>query len=323
MRVAILDDFLKAALTRADWRPVQERAEVVVFTDHLRDEDALVARLKDFDVIAAMRERTAFPRALLARLPKLKLIATAGRANRAIDMAAATEQGIMVCGTDSLGNSTGELAWALMLAVARNLPTEDRNLRDGGWQLGVGLGLQDKTLGILGLGKIGSRVAKVGLAFGMKVIAWSQNLTEERCREAGVEKAASKRDLLERADFVTIHLVLSERTRGLIGRDEFAAMKPSAILVNTSRGPIVQETALIEALTAGRIRGVGIDVYDIEPLPPDHPMRRLPNAVLTPHLGYVSDASFKAFYGQTAENVLAFLEGKPTRVLNPEVKPKA
>ena len=322
MRVAVIDDFLKVALKTADWSAVQAKAEVTVFTDHLADPAKLIERLKPFEIVAVMRERTPFPRAVLEKLPNLKFLATTGRANRSLDMAAATERGVVVSGTESLGNSTCELAWGLILAVARNIPANDADVRRGGWQLGTGMALQGKTLGILGLGKIGARSAQVALAFGMKVIAWSQNLTEERCREIGVEKAASKEDLLARADVVTIHLVLGDRTRGLIGAKEFALMKPSAILVNTSRGPIIQQDALLDALRSGRIAGAGLDVYDIEPLPADHPMRTAPNTVLTPHLGYVSDTSFDAFYGQTAENIAAWLDGKPIRVVNPEVLQK-
>ncbi len=319
MRVAVIDDFLKVALKTGDWGPVQAKAEITVFTDHLADPKALIERLKPFEIVAVMRERSAFPRAVLEQLPNLKLLVTAGMVNRSIDVAAATDNGILLCGTESQGNSTGELAWGLILATARNIPANDADVRQGGWQLGVGMGLQNKTLGILGLGKIGARVAKVGLAFNMKVLAWSQNLTEARCQEVGVEKAASKDDLMRRADVVTIHLVLSDRTRGLIGAPELALMKPHAILVNTSRGPIIQQEALLAALEGGRIGGAGLDVHDIEPLPADHPIRQAPRTVITPHLGYVSDSSFGAFYGGTAEDIAAYLDGKPIRVLNPDV----
>ncbi|HEY4136247.1 MAG TPA: D-2-hydroxyacid dehydrogenase family protein [Alphaproteobacteria bacterium] len=319
MRVAVIDDFLKVALNYGDWNAVKAKAELSIFTDHLADADAVVARLKDFEVICAMRERTPFPRAILERLPKLKLLVTSGKVNRSIDLQAATDLGIVVCGTDSGGNSTCELAWGLILAVARNIPANDADVRQGGWQIGVGMGLQGKTLGILGLGKIGGSAAKVGLAFGMKVIAWSQNLTEERCREVGVEKAASKEDLLKRADVVTIHMVLGDRSRGLIGAKEFAVMKPTAILVNTSRGPIVVQDDLLAALKAGKIGGAGIDVHDVEPLPTDHPMRSAPRTVLTPHLGYVSDDGYAFYYGQSADAVVAYLNGAPIRVMNPDV----
>lgn len=322
MRVAVIDDFLKIALQTGDWAPVQAKAEVTVFTDHLADPKALVERLKPFEIVAAMRERSPFPRAVLEQLPNLKLLVTSGKVNRSIDLAAATDRGIIVSGTESAGNSTCELAWGLILAVARNIPANDADMRKGGWQIGTGVGMEGKTLGILGLGKIGARAAQVGLAFGMKVIAWSQNLTEERCKEVGVEKAKGKEDLLSRADVVTIHLVLSDRTRGLIGAPELAAMKPTAILVNTSRGPIIQQDALLDALRAGRIGGAGLDVYDAEPIPADHPLRSAPRTVITPHLGYVSDASMGIYYGQSAENIAAYLGGKPIRVLNPDVLQK-
>jgi phosphoglycerate dehydrogenase-like enzyme len=319
MRVAILDDFQNVALTLADWSSLDGRARTTVFRDHLKDPDRLVERLRDFEAIVLMRERTPLPRALIERLPKLKLLTTSGMTNRSIDLAAATEHGVVVCGTDNVGTTTAELAWGLILGLMRNIPQEDRATRDGAWQTSLGVGVAGKTLGILGLGKLGSQMAKIGAAFGMKVIAWSQNLTEERCRAAGAVKAASKDDLLSKADVVTIHLVLSDRTRGLIGRREFGLMKPTAYLVNTSRGPIVDQTALVEAMETQRIAGAGIDVYDVEPLPADHPMRRLPNSVITPHLGYVTVDNYRVFYPKAVENIGAFLDGKPIRVLNPEV----
>lgn len=319
MRVAILDDFQNVALTLADWSPLDGRAQTTVFRDHLNDPDRLVERLRDFEAIVLMRERTPFPRALIERLPKLELLTTSGMTNRSIDLAAATDHGVVVCGTDNVGTTTAELTWGLILGLMRNIPQEDRATRDGAWQTSLGVGLAGKTLGILGLGKLGSRMATIGGAFGMKAVAWSQNLTEERCRAVGAIKAASKDELLSRADVVTIHLVLSERTRGLIGRREFGLMKPTAYLVNTSRGPIVDQTALIEALETQRIAGAGIDVYDVEPLPADHPMRRLPNSVITPHLGYVTVDNYRVFYPKAVENIGAFLDGKPIRALNPEV----
>ncbi len=319
MRVAILDDFQNVALTLADWSPLDGRAQTTVFRDHLKDLDRLVERRRDFEAIALMRERTPFPRALIERLPKLTLLTTSGMTNRSIDLAAATEHGVVVCGTDNVGTTTAELAWGLILGLMRNIPQEDRATRDGAWQTSLGVGVAGKTLGILGLGKLGSRMATIGAAFGMNVTAWSQNLTEERCRAVGAIKAGSKDELLSKADVVTIHLVLSERTRGLIGRREFGLMKPTVYLVNTSRGPIVDQAALIEALETQRIAGAGIDVYDVEPLPADHPMRRLPNSVITPHLGYVTVDNYRVFYPKAVENIGAFLDGKPIRVLNPEV----
>ncbi len=317
MRVAILDDFQKVARSIVDWSPVERRAEITVFHDHLTDQDRLVERLRDFEIIMLMRERTAFPRAVIERLPKLKLLLTTGMGNRSLDMQAATERGITVCGTDGGSKPTAELAWGMIIGLARHIPTEDRATRLGSWQTELGIGLAGKTLGVLGLGKLGEQVAKVGLAFDMPVIAWSQNLTEERCREVGVAKAASKDELLSQADVISIHLVLSERTRGLIGTREFGLMKPTAYLVNTSRGPIVDQAALVEALESKTIAGAGIDVYDVEPLPLDSPMRRLPRSIVTPHLGYATEGNYREYYGKTIENIAAFLDGRPIRILNP------
>jgi phosphoglycerate dehydrogenase-like enzyme len=266
-----------------------------------------------------MRERTPFPRRLIERLPKLKLLLNTGMNNRSIDFAAATQRGVIICGTDGGSMPTAEVAWGLIFGLARSIPQEDRATREGAWQTSLGIGLGGKTLGILGLGKLGSQMAKVGNAFGMNVIAWSQNLTEERCRAAGATKAASKDELLSTADVVTIHLVLSDRTRGLIGEREFGLMKPTAYLVNTSRGPIVDEAALIKAVETKSIAGAGIDVYDVEPLPASHPMRRLPRSIITPHLGYVTAGNYREYYAKTVENVVAWLNGNPIRVLNPDV----
>jgi phosphoglycerate dehydrogenase-like enzyme len=315
-RVALLDDYQGVALGMADWKSLPTGTEVVVFKDHLADEDALAARLADFDIIMALRERTPFPRTLLERLPKLKLLITAGMRNASIDMKAAAERGVLVCGTAGLPYPTAELAWGLILGLARRIPAEDRATREGRWQTSLGLGLNGKTLGVLGLGTLGSRVARVGRALEMKVLAWSQNLTAER---AAAEDAmlVAKDDLLARSDFVSIHLVLSERTRGLVGARELGLMKRSAYLVNTSRGPIVDEAALIRALGNGTIAGAGLDVFDEEPLPRDHPFRRLPNIVITPHLGYVTEETYRIFYGQAVEDIKAYLDGTPLRVLRP------
>ena len=323
MRVAIIDDYQNAALKSADWSPVAAGAEITVFNNNLKAIDALVERLKDFDVICMMRERTPFPRALIEKLPKLKMLATSGMVNRSIDLQAATERGIVVCGTDNVGTTTAELTWGHILGLARSIPQEDRATREGHWQTTLGTGIHGKTLGVLGLGKVGARVAKLGQAFGMRVIAWSQNLTEERCQEVGVAHAGSKEKLMADADFITIHLALSDRTRGLIGKPELALMKPSTYIINTSRGPSIDQSALIDALERGAIAGAGIDVYDVEPLPADHPMRRLPRSIITPHLGFVSDENWRVFYGQTAENVGAFLKKAPIRVLNPDVMQKS
>jgi len=315
-RVALLDDYQGVALSMADWKSLPTATEVVVFKDHLADEDALAARLADFDIIMALRERTLFPRTLLERLPKLKLLITAGMRNASIDMKAAAERGVLVCGTSGLPYPTAELAWGLILSLVRRIPAEDRATREGRWQTSLGLGLNGKTLGVLGLGTLGSRVARVGRALEMKVLAWSQNLTAER---AAAEDAmlVAKDDLLARSDVVSIHLVLSERTRGLIGARELGLMKRGAYLVNTSRGPIVDEAALIRALQDGTIAGAGLDVFDEEPLPRDHPFRRLPNIVITPHLGYVTEETYRIFYGQAVEDIKAYLDGTPLRVLRP------
>ena len=315
-RVALLDDYQGVALRMADWKSLPAGAEVVVFQDHLADEDAVEKRLADFDIVMALRERTPFPRSLLGRLPKLKLLITAGMRNASIDMKAAAERGVTVCGTPGLPYPTAELAWGLILSLARRIPAEDRATREGRWQATVGLGLNGKTLGVLGLGTLGSRVARVGRAFEMEVLAWSQNLTAERAAAADVT-LVPKDELLARSDFVSVHLVLGERTRGLIGARELALMKRSAYLVNTSRGPIVDEVALVRALGDGTIAGAGLDVFDEEPLPLDHAFRRLPNIVITPHLGYVTEETYRIFYGHAVEDIQAYLKGGPVRVLHP------
>jgi len=315
-RVALLDDYQDVALSMADWKSLPAGTEVVVFKDHLAAEDAVARRLADFDIVMALRERTPFPRTLLERLPKLKLLITAGMRNASIDMKAAAERGVTVCGTAGLPYPTAELAWGLILSLMRRIPAEDRATREGRWQTSLGLGLNGKTLGVLGLGTLGSRAAKVGLAFEMDVLAWSQNLTAERAKEIGVT-LVPKDELLARADIVSIHLVLGERTRGLIGARELGLMKRSAYLINTSRGPIVDEAALIRALGDGTIAGAGLDVFDEEPLPLDHAFRRLPNIVITPHLGYVTSETYRIFYGHAVEDIKAYLDGKPVRVLKP------
>ncbi len=299
-RVAILDDYQDAARAFADWDSLD--AEVETFREHSDDID----HLEPFDVIMAMRERTPFTRERLERLPNLKLLVTTGMGNAAIDMEAARELGITVAGTGGTPTHTAELTWALILALARHIPAEDGAVRAGGWQHTVGLELAGRTLGVIGLGRLGSQVARIGSSFGMEVIAWSQNL----------DTPLTKEELLRRSDIVTIHLRLSERTRGLIGAAELAQMKPTAYLVNTSRGPIVDEAALLAALHEGRIAGAGLDVYDVEPLPPDHPLRSAPNTVLTPHVGYVTDASYARFYTDAVEDIAAFLKGDPVRVIN-------
>jgi phosphoglycerate dehydrogenase-like enzyme len=315
MRLAILDDYQRVALTMADWNSLGPDVSLQTFHDTLAGESAVAQRLRDFEIIVAMRERTPFPRALLEQLPNLKLLVTTGMRNAAIDVKAAAERGIVVSGTSSLPYPTAELTWGLILALARNIAREDACMRKGAWQTTVGVGLHGKTLSVLGLGKLGAQVAAVGKAFQMEVLAWSQNLSAERADSLGVRRV-EKEELFRRADFLTIHLQLSQRTRGLVGPAELAAMKPTAFLINTSRGPIVEEAALIAALEQHRIAGAGLDVYDHEPLPAGHVLRRLHNVVLTPHLGYVTAENYREFYGQALEDVRAFLAGKPVRVLS-------
>ncbi len=315
VRVAVLDDYQDVALNRADWSMLPSETQVQVFRDHLSDEKAVAERLQDFEIAVAMRERTPFPRPLLERLPKLRLLITTGMRNASIDVAAARDLGITVCGTGGLPSPTAELTWGLILALLRQIPREDSATRAGHWQVSVGAGLRDKVLGMMGLGNLGSQVATVGKAFGMSVLAWSQNLTAERAAQFGAT-LVGKDELLSRSDIVTIHLVLSDRTRGLVGARELGLMKPTAYLVNTSRGPIVDEKALVQALQKGTIAGAALDVFDEEPLPLDHPLRRLENTVITPHLGYVTVETYKVFYGQAVEDIRAFLRGEPIRVIN-------
>ncbi|XXT42206.1 D-2-hydroxyacid dehydrogenase family protein [Sorangium sp. So ce513] len=315
MRLAILDDYQGVALRMADWQSLHPAAQVQAFGDHLDDLDALAERLRPFDGVVLMRERTPFPRALLERLPRLRLLVTAGMRNASIDIAAATARGVQVSGTDMLPYPTAELTWGLILALFRQIPREDRATREGRWQTTLGLGLKGKTLGLVGLGRLGGQVARVGSAFGMEVIAWSQNLTAERAAEVGA-RLTTKDELFGSADVVSIHLVLSPRTRGLVGAAELARMKPTAFLVNTSRGPIVDEEALVAALRGRRIAGAGLDVFEPEPLPAGHPLLALDNTVITPHLGYVTEEGYRLLYGQAVEDIRAFLDGKPLRPLN-------
>jgi phosphoglycerate dehydrogenase-like enzyme len=315
LHVAVLDDYQSVALQMADWNILASDAEIQVFRDHLFDQSAIADRLKDFEIVVAMRERTPFPRGLLQQLPKLKLLVTTGMRNASIDIAAATELGVTVCGTGGVLYPTAELTWGLILALFRHIPREDEATRDGQWQVSMGIGLQGKTLGVIGLGNLGSQVATVGKAFQMKVLAWSQNLTVERASQFGTTPV-TKDELLSQSDIVTIHLVLSDRTRGLLGARDLALMKPTAYLVNTSRGPIVEEKALVEALQKKTIAGAALDVFDQEPLPLDHPLRRLENTVITPHVGYVTVETYEIFFRHIVENICAFLDGKPTRVLN-------
>ena len=315
MRIAILDDYQGVSLSLADWAQLPEGTDIVPFTDHVADEDGLAARLAEFDVVCRMRERTPMPASLLERLPRLKLIAATGARNPDIDLARARELGIAVCQTSSFGLSTVEIAWWLILSLFRRAPQERDRLRSGAWQGHLGHTVQGKSLGVIGLGKLGTPVARIALAFGMKVLAWSPNLTSERAAAEGAV-AVPLQQLLREADAITIHMPLSERSRGLLGAPELALMKRGAFLVNTSRGPIVDEPALLAALQEGRIGGLGLDVFDVEPLPPDHPFRYLPNVVATPHIGYVTEETYRLYFQETLENIQAFLSGRPLRLIN-------
>jgi phosphoglycerate dehydrogenase-like enzyme len=312
--VAVLDDYQAVARQLAAWDTLPPGSEVSFFHDHVADRDALLQRLAPFEVIVAMRERTPFPRALFEGLPALRLLVTTGRRNASVDVAAANERGVLVCGTDGLPYPTAELTIGLIIALARRITEEDRALRAGRWQTSVGVGLSGKTLGVLGLGRLGEQVARIGRAFDMRVIAWSQNLTPERAAQASAEWV-SREALFRESDVLTIHLVLSERTRGLVGEAELAMMKSSAFLINTSRGPIVDEAALVAALEKRRIAGAGLDVFEREPLPPGHPLLGLDNTVLTPHLGYVTRETYEVFYRQALEDISAYLLGTPLREL--------
>jgi len=325
MRVAILDDYQRVALASTDWSAVRALAGIEVFTEHIARTEALVRALEPFDVIVAMRERTYFDAMRLSQLPRLKLLVTTGTTNASIDTAAAAARGITVCGTGGSATSTAELTWGLILALARHIPVEDQRMRmagqaggaalGGGWQHTIGTGLDGKRLGLVGLGRQGQRVAQIGRAFGMKLLAWSQNLDPAQAKESHA-KAVSKEKLFSSADIVTVHYKLGPRSEGLVGAAELALMKPSAYLVNTSRGPIVDSAALIAALRSGSIAGAALDVYDVEPLPLSDPLRTAPNVVLTPHLGYVTDDAYRVFYGEAAEDIVAFAQGSAVRVLS-------
>lgn len=316
LRCAVIDDFQSVATTVVDWSPVTADVEVVSFIEHLATEDEAAAALAGFDIVVTLRERVPFPADLFARLPRLRLLVASGMRNSAIDFDAAKRHGVTVCGTASSSTPPVELTWALLLGLARGIVPEAEALRtDGPWQSTLGADLHGRTLGLLGLGKIGGRVGQVGRAFGMDVLAWSQNLTEERTDEVGATLAASKEDLLASSDFVSVHLALGDRTRGLIGAAELALMRPTAYLVNTSRAAIVDTDALLAALRAGAVAGAATDVFDIEPLPAGHPVRTAPRLLATPHLGYVSRANYETYYGQAVENIRAFLDGQPVRRL--------
>jgi phosphoglycerate dehydrogenase-like enzyme len=313
VKIVILDDYQRAALRSADWTALDAR--ITTLHHHIDDQDELVAALDGADVVVAMRERTPFPADLLDRLPALRLLVTTGMRNAAIDVAAAVARGVTVCGTGGDKRSTTELTWALILALLRNIPAEQQALRGGGWQLGLGTNLHGKTIGLLGLGSIGGQVAAVARAFEMDVVAWSANLTAERASRCGA-RLVGKDELLGTADVVSIHLVLGERTRHLVGAAELALMRPESYLVNTSRGPIVDTDALVAALHAGTIAGAALDVFDVEPLPADHPLRGAPNTILTPHIGYVTADGYRLYYGEVVEDIAAWRAGSPIRVLH-------
>jgi len=319
MKVAILDDYQSVAADMADWNSLPADTEVTFFSDHLTDEDALASRLAGFDIIMGMRERTPFPRSLLERLPSLRCLITTGGRNASFDLNAATDLGITVCGAPGAGEGPTELTWGLIIGLLRQIPQEDRAARERGkWGIHVGASLQGKTLALLGLGHIGSLVARVGNAFDMRVIAWSQNLTAERAAECSAT-LVDKDTLFAQGDVVSVHVQLSDRTRGLVGAREIGLMKPSAILVNISRGPIVDEAALVDALERRAIAGAALDTFDVEPLPLGHPFLTLDNTLITPHVGYVTDDGYHAFYAGVVENIRAFASGEPVRVINPDV----
>jgi phosphoglycerate dehydrogenase-like enzyme len=316
LRCAILDDYQNVALKLADWGKIKDRVEIKVFNEHLGGQDKVIAALRGFQIIVAMRERTGFSKNVIDALPDLKLLVTTGMRNASIDTEAAKARSVTVCGTGTFGNPTSGVAIGLMLELTRRIGFENARLHAGApWQTTIGLDLEGMTLGIVGLGKLGARTATIAKAFGMKTLAWSQNLTAEKCREAGVDYA-SKDELFRRSDFITIHVVLSGRTRGLIGAAELALMKPSAFLINTSRGPIVDEAALISVLRQHKIAGAGLDVFDVEPLPLDHAYRKMDNVVITPHLGYVSEQNYRRYFADAVDDIQGFLDGKPVRVLS-------
>ena len=317
IRVAVLDDYQQVALSSADWSPLDGRAEITVLTAHLDDEDEVAERLQPYDVVVAMRERTPFPASLLGRLDRLRLLVTTGWRNASIDLAAAAEHDVLVCGTDMVTSGTPELTWGMVIALHRHLETELGNIRGGGWQTTVGTELAGRRLGLLGLGRLGSVVARYGRAFEMDVLAWSPHLTTERAAEHGAECAADLDDLFRRSDVVSIHMPLSGRTRGLVGAEQLALLGPHGRLVNTSRGPIVDEDALVDALREGRIAGAAMDVYGTEPLPADHPLRTLPNALPTPHIGYVTEQNYATCFTGVVEDIVGWLDGAPVREIQP------
>ncbi|WP_339301067.1 D-2-hydroxyacid dehydrogenase family protein [Paenibacillus sp. FSL R5-0623] len=317
LRCAVLDDYQNVALTSADWGPLMDQVEIQTFNNYMGSEDKVIQELQDFDIVVLMRERTPFPEKVISQLPRLKLLITSGMRNASIDLKAAEKNGIIVCGTEGSSNPPTELTWALILGLSRQLVTENNALRSNrNWQSTVGLDLHGRTLGLIGLGKIGTRMAEIAQAFGMNVMAWSENLTQEKAEKHGVTWSETKEQLLAQSDIVSIHLVLSDRTRNLIGQAEFQLMKSSALLINTSRAGIVDQEAMVEALQRGVIAGAGLDVYEQEPLPVNHVMRTLPNVLATPHLGYVTRGNYEIYYNHTVENIAMFLKGTPIRQLH-------
>ncbi|MFI6586885.1 D-2-hydroxyacid dehydrogenase family protein [Embleya sp. NPDC050493] len=314
-RVAVIDDYQGPGAALDCWRKLPDDTEIAFFPDHVSDTDALVERLEPFDAVIAMRERTPFPAELLARLPGLRLLITTGTHNAAIDVEAARSRGVTVCGTRLLPHPAAELTWALILELARRTGAEEASLRAGGWQAGVGLDLAGSTLGLIGLGKLGARVAKIGAAFGMRVLAWSQNLTAGQAASVGGVTAVDKEELFREADFVSVHVRYSERTRSLVGARELALMRPTAYLINTSRAPIVDRAALLAALREGRIAGAALDVHPVEPIPADDPILTAPNTILTPHIGYATQGNYTLAYTDAVEDIIAFLAGEPIREL--------
>jgi D-3-phosphoglycerate dehydrogenase len=315
-RCAILDDYQNVALKMADWSPLAKDLDITVFDRHLGDTDAAARALQGFAVICSMRERTPFPSAMFEKLPDLKLLTTTGMVNRSIDLDAAKARNVMVCGTGGFGNPTAGIAFGLILELTRHIGYENARLKAGQpWQVTIGPDLEGLTLGVIGLGKLGTRVSRIGQAFGMKTLAWSQNLTPERAKENNVGFAGSKEELLKQSDIVSIHVPLSPRSRGMLGAKELALLKPTALLINTSRGPIIDQEPLLDVLRNKKIAGAGFDVYDIEPLPVDHPLRKLDNVALTPHLGYVSEQNYRTYFPNVVEDIRGFLDGKPVRVL--------
>lgn len=320
LRCAVLDDYQKVALAKGDWESISDRVSVTAFNDHVEDRDKLIERLRDFEIISAMRERTRFDASLINALPKLRLLVTTGRYNHSIDIASCAARGIPVCGTGDVHGSAAELTWGLILSLARHIPAEVSDFKAGRkWQPRLGHSLEVRTLGILGFGRLGQRVARVARAFGMNVIVWSKSITQDRADMEGAKAAASLDDLLQNADIVTIHLRLNEETRGLIGSRELSLMKPTAFLVNTSRGPIIQEEALIEALNRKRLAGAALDVFNKEPLPSDHPFRHVERLIGTPHIGFVTEETYGVFFHDVVEDIAAWLGGSPVRVIEPRL----